>query len=349
MPHLVEAQAGIHRQLVGDLPFVLDVDAGDPSELRTIVGYGERRVDRIAERIERQHRRDIAVLRAFAGDRETRPQRMRVGELIGAVALQAVGEAAAVDVRSNAVEHKIADRVGDEVQRAVAGEGGELEVQPVDGFLQRQHAEGILLGLVLIEHRRVEIADAEGREPRRLARIVRDLESARGVAEDRAHARLRIEHRRGVAEKVALIGAIVDRTIAVGRVFDAEIAGEAAAVEEIFGVAAAPAVFEARRQGAETAAVNADAAALLQRIAALGLDVDDAGGAQAELRRQRAGDQRQAADETGIEHVTEAGNAIGQNDAVDPVLHVGVLVAHVDVAIDGAILRNAGRLQQAPS
>ena len=39
------------------------------------------------------------------------------------------------------------------------------------------------------------------------------------------------------------------------------------------------------RYRAETAAVDADAAALLQRIAARGLDIDDAGGAQAELRR----------------------------------------------------------------
>ena len=138
----------------------------------------------------------------------------------------------------------------------------------------------------------------------------------------------------------------MDRIVAVGRIFDAEIAGEAAAGEKILGVAAASAVVEARRQGAETAAVDADAAALLQRIAALGLDVDDAGGAQAELRRQRAGDQRQAAGEIGIEHMTEAGNAVRQNDAVDAVLYVGVLVAHVDVAIDGTVLRNARRLQQ---
>ena len=65
---------------------------------------------------------------------------------------------------------------------------------------------------------------------------------------------------------------------------------------------------------------------------------------QAELRRQRAGDQREAAGEAGVEDVTEAGNAVGKDDAVDPVLHVGVLIAHVDVAIHGAILRNAGCL-----
>src|ERR1019366_2552208 len=156
---------------------------------------------------------------------------------------------------------------------------------------QRQYAERILLGLVLIEQRRVEIADAKSGEPRRLTRIVRNLETVCGVAENRAHARLRIEHRRGVAEKVALVSAVVNRIVAVGRIFDAEIAGEPATADEIFCVAGAAAVVEARRQGAETATVDADTTALLQRIAALGLDVDDAGGPQAELCRQCAGDQ----------------------------------------------------------
>ena len=157
---------------------------------------------------------------------------------------------------------------------------------------------------------------------------------------------LRVEHRRSVAEEVALVGAVVDCIGAVGRVFDAEIAREAATSDKIFSVAAASAVVEARRQSAETAPIDADIAALLQRIAAFGLDVDDAGGAQAELCRQRAGDQRERADETRVEHVAETGNPVRQDDAVDPVLDVGVLVAHVNVAVHGAVGRNAGRLQQ---
>ena len=76
---------------------------------------------------------------------------MRVVELVGAVALQAVGEAAAVDVGRNAIENKVADRVRNEMQGAVAGEGRQLQVQPVDRFLQCDHAEGVLLRLVLIE------------------------------------------------------------------------------------------------------------------------------------------------------------------------------------------------------
>ena len=75
-----------------------------------------------------------------------------------------------------------------------------------------------------------------------------------------------IEQRRGVAEEIALVGVVVDRIVAGGRILDAEIAGEAAAGDEIFRVAGPAAVFEARREGAEAAAVDADAAALLQAL-----------------------------------------------------------------------------------
>ena len=53
---------------------------------------------------------------------------MRVVELVGTVTLQAVGEAAAINIRSNTIEDKIADRVRNEMQCAVTGEGGELKI-----------------------------------------------------------------------------------------------------------------------------------------------------------------------------------------------------------------------------
>ena len=271
---------------------------------------------------------------------------MRVVELVGAVALQAVGEAAAVDVGRYAIENKVADRVRNEMQRAIAGKGRQLQIQPVDRFLQCDHAEGVLFRLVLIERRRIEIADPKCSELWRLPRIVRNLKVASEVAEDRCKTCLRVEHGRRITEEVALIRPVVDRVVAVGRILDAEIAGEAEARDKVLGIASATAVFEARTYRAETAAVDADAAALLQRIAARGLDIDDAGGAQAELRGQRTGNQREAADKIGAENTAEARNTIREGDAVDAVLHIGVLIAYVDVAIDGAILRNAGRLQQ---
>ena len=37
LPHLIEAQPGVHRQLIGDFPLVLGIDAGEPTEFRNIV------------------------------------------------------------------------------------------------------------------------------------------------------------------------------------------------------------------------------------------------------------------------------------------------------------------------
>src|SRR5665213_91521 len=260
---------------------------------------------------------------------------MRVAELIGAVALQAVCEATAVDVRSDAVEYKVADRVRDEVKCAVAGEGRQLKIETVYRFLQRNYRKGILFRLFLAEHRRIEIADTKSGEPRHLPRIVRDLISVCGIAEDRGDACLCIEHRRGVTEEVTLISPIVDRVVAIGRVFNAEIAGEAAPADKIFRRPHPTAIFEGRRQRAEAAAIDADATALFECIAALGLDIDDAGGAKSELRRQRTGNQCETAGKSGIQNMAEARNTIGQCDAIDAVLHVGMLVAHMDFATRG--------------
>src|SRR5208283_229171 len=99
---------------------------------------------------------------------------------------------------------------------------------------------------------------------RRLARIVRDLEPACYVTEDRTHPRLRVQDRRGIAEEVTLVGTVVDRIVAVGRILNAEITGEAETSDKIFRCSDPATVFEARRHGAETAAIDTDAAALLQ-------------------------------------------------------------------------------------
>ena len=92
------------------------------------------------------------------------------------------------------------------------------------------------------------------------------------------------------------------------------------------------------------AAIDAHRAAVEGIVA--GLDVEHARRAQAELCRQRAGNQRYVADQRGIEKRAEAGNAVRQHDAVDADLHIGVLVADVKVAAGGGILRHAGGLQE---
>ena len=100
------------------------------------------------------------------------------------------------------------------------------------------------------------------------------------------------------------------------------------------------AVFDARRERTAAAAVDADVAGIVEGVAARP-DVEDAGRAQAVLRRQRSGDQRHVADQRGIEERAEAADAVGQHDAVDADLHIGVLVADVEIAAGGRILRNA--------
>ncbi len=64
--------------------------------------------------------------------------------------------------------------------------------------------------------------------------------------------------------------------------------------------------------------------------------------------RQRAGNQGQAADDAGVDDLAEAADAIGQHDAVDAVLEIGVLVADMQLAAGGGVLRDAWSSATAP-
>jgi hypothetical protein len=66
-----------------------------------------------------------------------------------------------------------------------------------------------------------------------------------------------------------------------------------------------------------------------------GLDIQHAGRTQAILRRQRAGEQGKAADDAGIEDLPEGADAVGQHDAIDAILNIGVLVADMQFAARG--------------
>ena len=356
LEHLVEAQADVERELVGDPPLVLDVGAEQPAELRIFVVYaahdvGRRRTD--AAGVSRAGRKQEGLIldaRLLAADEDTGAQRVRVVEANSRIFLDAVEEAAAIDIRRDPVEDEVADRVRREMHRGVAAEVGHLQVDIVDLLLQRGHVVVIAFVLALVEQGGIEAVDDRSverktGESRRLPGIVGDLELAQRRSGDEAQARVFVEQGRGITEELALPGVIVQRIEARRRVLDALVAGEIAAGDEILGLADGAAVFEFRRDGLPAAAVDADAAAVVER-AALGGDVDEAGGAQAVLRRQSAGDELEIADQPGLQHLAEPRDAVGQQDAVDAVLHVAVLVAHVDLAAGGGILGDTGRLQQ---
>src|SRR5258708_37883899 len=93
----------------------------------------------------------------------------------GGIFLNAVDEALTVDVRRDAVEDQISDRVGKEVQLAVAVEIGNLVVDVFGRFLVGNHVELIEFVLMLVEERGIEIGYSESRESRRLSGTIGDL------------------------------------------------------------------------------------------------------------------------------------------------------------------------------
>ena len=63
------------------------------------------------------------------------------------------------------------------------------------------------------------------------------------------------------------------------------------------------------------------------------------------LGRERAGEERHLADEARLQKLGEPGNAVGEHNAVDTILHVGVVVAHVIIAARCRILGHARELR----
>ncbi len=78
--------------------------------------------------------------------------------------------------------------------------------------------------------------------------------------------------------------------------------------------------------------------------AAFGRDLDHTCRTVTILRGQGTGEQLQALDHVRIERLAEFADAFRQDDAVDAVLQIGMIAAHVDRA--ERILHDAGRLQQ---
>src|SRR5258707_14295573 len=100
-----------------------------------------------------------------------------------------------------------------------------------------------------------------------------------------------------------------------GRTFYSQFFLEKAPGREILGLSDRAAIFETWRDRAVAAAIDADTAGVVESVR-LGLDVQHTGRGLAILRRQRPGQQRQAADDAGVEDLRESADALGQHDAV---------------------------------
>ena len=163
---------------------------------------------------------------------------------------------------------------------------------------------------------------------------VGNLKPVRRRAADEAQPRRRINDGGNVAEASVLGGVIVKGIEKRGCILDAQSILQIAAGEEIFRAPGRAAVLDIGIGGSSAAPVGADLPAVVE---GRGRDVDNARRAQPVLRRHRAGDQGEAADETRIEELSECAEPIRQKDAVDAIGHIGVLVAHMQAAAGGRV------------
>ncbi len=241
-----------------------------------------------------------------------------------------------------------------EGQGRVAREDRRLAGEPVGGVLEAGDGVGRALALALVQVVRQVVADAVDdqagvagrrrrvvREVRVLAGAVGDLEGLLRGAEDQRHPVGRIQDVVEVAERLDLVAVVVQRVGAAVRRFDADAGVQEAARHERAVGAPRAAVFEARLDLVVAAAVDRDVPAVLE--AALGGDVDHAGRAQAVLGRQGAGDQLDVGGQARAQGLAEHRKALGQDHVVQPVLHVGVVAA--DMQLAEGVLHHARRLQ----
>ena len=199
------------------------------------------------------------------------------------------------------------------------------------------------LALILVQILAWESRLAVDREAQvRLQAVqVGNLERVVGGAEDQRQAIAGVEDVLEIAEAVILRRVIVNRIGAAVWRLDAQIVTQHVAGNEVVQIAGVAAVVEARLEGAMAAAVDRDRATRIEQPA-LGGHVDDAGGAQAILRRQCAGDQLQRGDQPRAERLPEHADTLGQDDAIQAVLQVVVIAAHVKLA--EGVLGHIGRL-----
>ena len=119
-PVLIEPDARVQREAIGQPPFVLQIKAYRVAEQTARIDDRERRIDWIAGGIERLERVGVGDLRLVGAQEEASAQRVRPHSATGDVAGYAVGKIGAKDLGRHPVEDHVADRIGNEMHRAVA-------------------------------------------------------------------------------------------------------------------------------------------------------------------------------------------------------------------------------------
>ena len=128
-------------------------------------------------------------------------------------------------------------------------------------------------------------------------------------------------------------------------VFQTLIALKIASGDEVLGIPYAAAEIKAWADSPPAAAIEIKPAAGLELF--FGGHINDACGAKAVLRRQNPVEQNQAVDKFRFQHRPQRRHAVRQLHAIEAVLNVGVLVAHVEVGVaDRRIGGHARCLQQ---
>ena len=219
--------------------------------------------------------------------------------------LNAVSPIAAEYSGSGAVEDQVAVEIRIKRYRRITAEGRDLIVEVrADSPLKSEHPEIVLLELIFIDPRRRIDRNARELKDLRLIRIRPNLEMVHVRTGDQTEPRGRAQKIRKISEPLALVGLVVNRRRPRRRRLDTAGGAEVLAGHEIAELADRAAVLEARLYRRALPAVEFDIAAVFQQ-SVLGLDVDDAGGAQSKLGRKRAGQQAYALRKARADYLAE--------------------------------------------
>ena len=280
---------------------------------------------------------------ALALHQEAAAKGMFVRDLPTSVALYAGGEGRPLGPRRDAVERQVPELIGLVGQLGIAGEARELEVDVLVALLQRGDGEVALFPLALVENRAVKVRLAVDGEVRRLEGNLWNLEARARAAADEGESRIVVNDAGDLGQPIPLVCVVVNRRKRGGRVLDSETVVDVLTGGEIIDRAGAAAIGEGGLRIVARAAGDGNLGAGIGRAGFHG-DVDDARGLQAVLGGQRAGEQRHLVGVARCQDVVEQRQACRQLDTVEPVLHVAVLAAHMDLA--ETVLHHAGRAQQ---